>query len=136
MLDKALTELNTDKRNQMWGEIDKRVMQEAVIYPGVYSKSLLRAVEECHQHLRHRRIRRVRLSGDGSPEVAQMIICALSLSKGASTGSAHMIPAKPLASVGTARARVRLIRLSDHDHVREVTCSPTSCGGCCGRWCC
>src|SRR5215217_5924491 len=41
MLDKALTELNTDKRNQMWGEIDKRVMQEAVIYPGVYSKALL-----------------------------------------------------------------------------------------------
>jgi peptide/nickel transport system substrate-binding protein len=41
MLDTALTELNTDKRNQMWGEIDKRVMQDAVIYPGVYSKSLL-----------------------------------------------------------------------------------------------
>jgi peptide/nickel transport system substrate-binding protein len=41
MLDKALTELDTDKRNQMWGEIDKRVMEEAVIYPGVYSKSLL-----------------------------------------------------------------------------------------------
>jgi peptide/nickel transport system substrate-binding protein len=41
MLDKALTELDTNKRNQMWGEIDKRVMQDAVIYPGVYSKSLL-----------------------------------------------------------------------------------------------
>jgi peptide/nickel transport system substrate-binding protein len=41
MLDKALTELDTDKRNQMWGEIDKRVMEEAVIYPGTYSKSLL-----------------------------------------------------------------------------------------------
>jgi peptide/nickel transport system substrate-binding protein len=41
MLDKALTELDTSKRNQMWGEIDKRVMQEAVIYPGVYSKALL-----------------------------------------------------------------------------------------------
>jgi peptide/nickel transport system substrate-binding protein len=41
MLDKALTELNTDKRNQDWGAIDKRVMEEAVIYPGVYSKSLL-----------------------------------------------------------------------------------------------
>jgi len=41
MLDKALTELNTDKRNQIWGEIDKRVMQEAVIYPGVYAKLLL-----------------------------------------------------------------------------------------------
>ena len=41
MLDTALTELDTDKRNQLWGEIDKRVMEEAVIYPGVYSKSLL-----------------------------------------------------------------------------------------------
>jgi peptide/nickel transport system substrate-binding protein len=40
MLDKALTELDTDKRNQMWGEIDKRVMEEAVIYPGVYGKLL------------------------------------------------------------------------------------------------
>ena len=39
MLDKALTELDTDKRNQMWGEIDKRVMEEAVIYPGVYAKA-------------------------------------------------------------------------------------------------
>jgi peptide/nickel transport system substrate-binding protein len=41
MIDKALTELDTDKRNQDWGAIDKRVMEEAVIYPGVYSKSLL-----------------------------------------------------------------------------------------------
>jgi peptide/nickel transport system substrate-binding protein len=41
MLDKALTELDADKRNQMWGEIDKRVMEEAVIYPGVHSKVLL-----------------------------------------------------------------------------------------------
>ncbi len=41
MLDKALTELDTNKRNQMWGEIDKRVMEEAVIYPGVYSKACL-----------------------------------------------------------------------------------------------
>ena len=41
MLDQALTELNVDKRNQIWGEIDKRVMEEAVIYPGVYAKLLL-----------------------------------------------------------------------------------------------
>jgi peptide/nickel transport system substrate-binding protein len=41
MLDKALLELDAEKRNQMWGEIDKRVMEEAVIYPGVYAKSLL-----------------------------------------------------------------------------------------------
>ncbi len=41
MLDAALLELDTDKRNQMWGAIDKRVMEEAVIYPGLYAKSLL-----------------------------------------------------------------------------------------------
>jgi peptide/nickel transport system substrate-binding protein len=41
MLDAALLELDTDKRNQLWGAIDKRVMEEAVIYPGVYAKSLL-----------------------------------------------------------------------------------------------
>ena len=41
MLDKALTELDTNKRNQMWGEIDKRVMEDAVVYPGVYAKALL-----------------------------------------------------------------------------------------------
>ena len=41
MLDSALQELDTDKRNQMWGEIDKRVMEEAVMYPGVYSKALM-----------------------------------------------------------------------------------------------
>ena len=41
MLDAALLELDTDQRNQQWGAIDKRVMEEAVIYPGVYAKSLL-----------------------------------------------------------------------------------------------
>jgi peptide/nickel transport system substrate-binding protein len=41
MLDTALSELDTNKRNQMWGEIDKRVMEEAVIYPGIYAKALL-----------------------------------------------------------------------------------------------
>ena len=41
MLDSALQELDEEKRTQMWGAIDKRVMEEAVIYPGVYAKSLL-----------------------------------------------------------------------------------------------
>jgi peptide/nickel transport system substrate-binding protein len=41
MLDDALKELDADKRNEMWGAIDKRVMEEAVIYPGLYAKSLL-----------------------------------------------------------------------------------------------
>ena len=40
MLDKALVTLDTEERNKMWGDIDRRVMEEAVIYPGVYSKAL------------------------------------------------------------------------------------------------
>jgi peptide/nickel transport system substrate-binding protein len=41
MLDAALAETDTAKREKMWAPIDKRVMEEAVIYPGVYAKSLL-----------------------------------------------------------------------------------------------
>lgn len=41
LLDKAVNELDATKRNALWGQIDKRVMEEAVIYPGVYAKSLL-----------------------------------------------------------------------------------------------
>lgn len=41
MLDQAVSELDTGKRNQLWGQIDKSVMQDALIYPGVYAKSLL-----------------------------------------------------------------------------------------------
>jgi peptide/nickel transport system substrate-binding protein len=41
MLDKASTEQDTAKREEMWGEIDKRVMEEAVTYPGVYAKVVL-----------------------------------------------------------------------------------------------
>ena len=41
MLDAASTELDQGAREQMWAEIDRRVMEEAVIYPGVYAKALL-----------------------------------------------------------------------------------------------
>lgn len=41
MLDAASSELDRAKREAMWGEIDKRVMEEAVIYPGVYAKSVM-----------------------------------------------------------------------------------------------
>ncbi len=41
MLDEASTELDQAKREADWGAIDKRVMQEAVIYPGVYAKTVL-----------------------------------------------------------------------------------------------
>ncbi len=41
MLDAALAETDVAKRNVIWGNIDKKVMQEAVILPEVYSKSLL-----------------------------------------------------------------------------------------------
>ena len=41
LLDSAVNELDATKRNALWGQIDKRVMEEAVIFPGVYAKSLL-----------------------------------------------------------------------------------------------
>ncbi|KQT92147.1 ABC transporter substrate-binding protein [Marmoricola sp. Leaf446] len=41
MLDKAIVEQDEDTRNEMWGAIDERVMEEAVIYPGVYAKAVL-----------------------------------------------------------------------------------------------
>ncbi|HYN95848.1 MAG TPA: ABC transporter substrate-binding protein [Pilimelia sp.] len=41
LLDKAIAETDAAKREPIWTEIDKRVMEEAVILPGVYAKSLL-----------------------------------------------------------------------------------------------
>ncbi len=41
MIDQAIVELDTDKRDAIWGAVDKRVMEEAVIYPGVYAKAVL-----------------------------------------------------------------------------------------------
>jgi peptide/nickel transport system substrate-binding protein len=41
MIDAALAETDAAKRDADWGAIDQRVMQEAVILPGVYAKSLL-----------------------------------------------------------------------------------------------
>jgi peptide/nickel transport system substrate-binding protein len=41
MIDQALAETDTAKREQIWGQIDRRVMEEGVILPVVYAKSLL-----------------------------------------------------------------------------------------------
>lgn len=41
LLDKAIAEPDTAKREPIWGEIDKKVMQDAYILPGVYAKSVL-----------------------------------------------------------------------------------------------
>ncbi|QNN54218.1 ABC transporter substrate-binding protein [Nocardioides mesophilus] len=41
MLDEAVVELDQAKREADWAAIDKRVMEEAVIYPGVDAKSVL-----------------------------------------------------------------------------------------------
>jgi peptide/nickel transport system substrate-binding protein len=41
MLDAAIAETDTTKREALWGPIDKRVMEDAFILPGVYAKSLL-----------------------------------------------------------------------------------------------
>ena len=41
MLDEAMSELDKAKREADWAAIDKKVMEEALIYPGVYAKSVL-----------------------------------------------------------------------------------------------
>jgi peptide/nickel transport system substrate-binding protein len=41
MIDQALAETDKAKREAIWAQIDKRVMEEAVILPGVYAKALL-----------------------------------------------------------------------------------------------
>ncbi len=41
LLDQAQNELDVSKRNAIWGQIDKMVMEDATIYPGVYAKALL-----------------------------------------------------------------------------------------------
>ncbi|WP_156755144.1 ABC transporter substrate-binding protein [Actinokineospora pegani] len=41
MLDAAFAETDNAKREQAWGEIDKAVMEQAVILPGVYAKFLM-----------------------------------------------------------------------------------------------
>jgi peptide/nickel transport system substrate-binding protein len=40
LLDKAATETDTNSRNALYAEIDKKVMSQAVIYPGLYAKLL------------------------------------------------------------------------------------------------
>jgi peptide/nickel transport system substrate-binding protein len=40
LLDQAIAEPDVAKREPIWSQIDKRVMEEAVILPGVYAKSL------------------------------------------------------------------------------------------------
>ncbi|MEV6630065.1 ABC transporter substrate-binding protein [Actinoplanes sp. NPDC051470] len=41
MLDAAIANTDTAAREKAWGEIDKKVMEDAYILPGVYAKSLL-----------------------------------------------------------------------------------------------
>jgi len=40
LLDQAIAETDKTKREALWAQIDKRVMEEAVILPGVWSKSV------------------------------------------------------------------------------------------------
>lgn len=40
LIDQALAETDVAKRNVLWGQIDKKVMENAVILPGVYAKAV------------------------------------------------------------------------------------------------
>ena len=59
------TELDQATREAAWGAIDKRVMEEAVVYPGVYAKGLLLRLAERDERLRQRGLPDVRLRRDG-----------------------------------------------------------------------
>ncbi|HZN70756.1 MAG TPA: ABC transporter substrate-binding protein, partial [Micromonosporaceae bacterium] len=41
MLDEALQTTDTAAREKIWSQIDKRVMEEAVVLPGIWAKVLL-----------------------------------------------------------------------------------------------
>ena len=41
LFDKAVATKDPTARNQIWSQIDRKVMEQAVILPGVYAKSLL-----------------------------------------------------------------------------------------------
>jgi peptide/nickel transport system substrate-binding protein len=41
MVDKAVSTLDTNARNQIWVDVDKKVMDDAFILPGIWSKGLL-----------------------------------------------------------------------------------------------
>jgi peptide/nickel transport system substrate-binding protein len=41
LLDKALSTTDTSKREEIWAQIDERVMKDAVVLPGVWAKTLL-----------------------------------------------------------------------------------------------
>ncbi|MCX6396778.1 MAG: ABC transporter substrate-binding protein [Propionibacteriales bacterium] len=41
LIDQATVELDETKRNAIWGQIDKLVMEQAVVYPGLYAKAVL-----------------------------------------------------------------------------------------------
>ncbi len=68
-LDTAVAETDKGKREQMCGDIDKRVMEEAVIYPALYAKSLMLRGQEPDERLLQRRVWHVRLPVDGSAVV-------------------------------------------------------------------
>ena len=41
LFDQAVTVTNTGDREKIWGQIDKLVMEQAVVLPGVWAKTLL-----------------------------------------------------------------------------------------------
>jgi peptide/nickel transport system substrate-binding protein len=41
LLDKAVATTDETARNKIWAEVDKKVMDDAFILPGVYAKGLL-----------------------------------------------------------------------------------------------
>jgi len=41
LVDQAMAATDTNKRNQLWGQVDKAVMDTAMALPGIWAKTLL-----------------------------------------------------------------------------------------------
>ena len=57
LLDQLAVEPDAAKREEISTQIDKLVMEEAVIYPGIYAKAVAAAREERDQRVHQRRVR-------------------------------------------------------------------------------
>jgi ABC-type dipeptide transport system, periplasmic component len=71
LLDQAVVETDAAKRDAIWPQIDRQVMEAAYYLPGVWSKTFLPAAEP-DQRLRQQLLQHVRLPLPGREEVAQV----------------------------------------------------------------
>ena len=65
LLDKAFATNDVTARNQIWGDIDQAVMENASALPGVWARACSTGPPTPDERVRQRRVRRVRLRRHG-----------------------------------------------------------------------